>query len=61
MNQREPIRVVFNANCPWPDSQFEATFGDYDLDDPVGYGSTQEEAIEDLKWRVNEEDDDETI
>lgn len=35
---------------PIPVRQFDwcATYGDYDLDDPCGWGKTEQEAIDDL-------------
>lgn len=32
-----------------------ATFGDYDLDDPIGTGKTEAEAIDDLKEQVDQD------
>jgi len=53
MQPRDPVKVVFVAGAPEPFS-WQATFGDYDLDDPVGVGATAEDAIEDLYWVVGE-------
>jgi len=55
MNDRDPIRVIFDATCPVPDSAWQATFGEWDLGDPMGLGPTPEAAIEDLK--MSAEDD----
>ena len=56
MNERDPIKVIFDANCPVPDSVWQATFGDWDLGDPMGLGPTPEAAIEDLKWAAGDDD-----
>ena len=46
-------RIDMDATPEW---RWEATFGPYDLDDPVGRGATEAAAIADLKWRINEQD-----
>jgi hypothetical protein len=33
---------------PWRGFDWCATFGDYDLGDPQGFGATEQEAIDDL-------------
>lgn len=53
---RDPIRVVFDATCPVPDSQWQATFGEWDLGDPMGLGPTPEDAIEDLHWAAEDDE-----
>ncbi len=50
-------RIVTNYWAkPIPMRQFdwEATFDGYDMGDPVGYGTTEEEAINDLIQQVDE-------
>jgi len=44
--RREPV-VIETTEGP-PEFRYCATFGDYDLDDPTGLGSTPEEATENL-------------
>lgn len=53
--ERDPIKLK-KTDAPVEDHRWQATFGDYDLDDPVGTGSTPEEAIENLKWQVGEDE-----
>lgn len=52
--RRDPIKVVVVAGAP-ARFAYQATFGDYDLDDPVGIGATEEEAIEDLYWAAGDD------
>lgn len=43
--------ITFN-HCPaipTRNHDWSASREDYDLDDPIGYGATEQEAIEDLK------------
>lgn len=56
MQPRDPIKVVELAGAP-PCSRYCATFGDWDLEDPQGFGPTPEAAIEDLHWDAGEECD----
>jgi hypothetical protein len=41
---------------PVPSRAFDwnAVVGDYDEGDPVGYGATEQEAIDDLIWQIEE-------
>lgn len=55
MNPREPFKVVELAGAP-PQCRWQATYGDWDLDDPMGLGATPEEAIADLEWAMGEDD-----
>ena len=43
---------IFEIEFAPPSMRYGATEGPYDLDDPVGTGATPEEAIEDLKWKL---------
>lgn len=47
--QRPEIKTEY-VYPPIPRRQFDwrATYGDYDLDDPMGWGATEQEAIDDL-------------
>jgi hypothetical protein len=54
---RDPIKVLFDATCPVEIFAWQATFGDWDLGDPMGLGPTPEAAIEDLHWAVGDDDD----
>lgn len=56
MNEREPIKIVFDANCPFPGCAWQATYGDWDLGDPMGCGGPPEEATEALKWDAGEDE-----
>ncbi len=50
-------RIVTNFDPkPIPLRQFdwEATFDGYDMGDPIGYGTTEQEAITDLMQQVDE-------
>jgi len=42
---------------PVPSRSFDwnAVVGDYDEGDPVGYGATEQEAIADLIWQIEEQ------
>jgi hypothetical protein len=41
-----PIVTKYDARClPFP---WQATFGEYDIGDPIGIGETEEAAISDL-------------
>lgn len=47
-----PIEVFYDKNAVfWGclDMVYQATYGGFDLDCKVGYGKTEEEAIQDLK------------
>ena len=57
MNEREPIKVIFDATCPVRACAWQATFGDWDLGAPMGCGGSPEEAIEALKWDAGEDDE----
>ncbi len=49
------IKTSFDATALFTTFQWSAIDDDtYDLDEPVGYGSTEQEAIEDLLWQINE-------
>jgi len=39
---------------PFRSFDWKAVVGDYDEGDPVGYGATEQEAIEDLIWQIEE-------
>jgi hypothetical protein len=52
---RDPIQVREDMHAPAFD-RFVATYGDWDLDDPIGTGSTPDEAIANLKWAAGEDD-----
>jgi hypothetical protein len=52
---RDPIKVYEDAANP-PFARWVATFGDYDLGDPVRNGATPQEAIEDLKMWAGEDE-----
>ena len=54
---RDPIKVLFDATCPVEIFAWQATFGDWDLGDPMGLGPTREAAIEDLIWTAGDGDD----
>jgi hypothetical protein len=45
---RPAIKTVYNRLYIGSPFSWEATFGDYDLGDPVGTGGTEQEAIDDL-------------
>lgn len=46
---RDPIKVKFDPPpIPYRGADWTATFGDYDLGDPIGTGATADEAIADL-------------
>ena len=53
--ERDPIKVSEKPGNP-PFARFVATFGDWDLGDPIGTGATPEEAIEDLKYDAGEDE-----
>jgi len=55
MNNRDPIQVREDMQAPAFD-RFVATYGDWDLDDPIGTGSTPDEAIANLKWSAGEDE-----
>ena len=56
MNNRPAILTKLNPDNP-PEWRWSATFGPYDLDDPIGHGRTEAEAIADLKWRVGDDEE----
>ena len=49
--------VVRPAEYRYREHQWTATVGEYDLDDPIGSGATPLEAVNDLLWHMNLEDD----
>ena len=53
VSDRPAILTQLNLDTP-PEWRWSATYGPYDLDDPVGHGCTEPEAIADLKWKVGE-------
>jgi hypothetical protein len=47
--QRDPVVVKYDPPpIPFRGGDYTATFGDWDLDDPLGTGATPDEAIADL-------------
>lgn len=49
MSGRDPIKVKYDPPpIPWRGGDYTATFGDWDIGDPLGTGATPEEAIADL-------------
>lgn len=54
---RDPIKVKFDPPpIPYRGADWTATFGDYDLGDPIGIGATAEEAIADLKLDAGDDE-----
>ena len=54
--KRPAIVTHFDMDAP-PEWRWSATFGEPDLDCDVGRGPTEEDAISDLQWQVDEEDE----
>jgi len=52
---RDPIQVREDMHAPAFD-RYVATYGDWDLGDPQGTGSTPAEAIANLKWNAGEDE-----
>jgi hypothetical protein len=53
------IRTSSWSLCPIPCFEWSAVDDDtYDYDQPVGYGATEQEAIDDLLWKLEEQRDD---
>lgn len=52
---RDPIRVIYDATCPFEQTAWIATFRN--RNDLEGYGPTQETAVEHLLWLAGEDDD----
>jgi len=52
---RDPIKVAEDTLNP-PFARFIATFGDWDLGDPIGTGATREAAIADLIQDAGEDE-----
>lgn len=62
-NTVEETQAIIAEQYPWAVQaikvtqnyigEFEAVEGDYELDCKIGYGKTAEEAIEDLKERID--------
>jgi hypothetical protein len=52
---REPIKTKYDPPpIPYRGADWTATFGDYDLGDPIGTGATEAEAIADLHIEAEE-------
>lgn len=49
--------IVRPAEYRYREHQWTACVGDYDLDDPVGSGATPLEAVADLLWKCDLEDE----
>jgi len=47
-NSREIVTQRLTPPIPVRCCDWTATYADYDLGDPIGYGATEEEAINDL-------------
>jgi hypothetical protein len=47
MSGRDPIKVAEDMYAP-PFARYVASYGDWDLGDPIGTGATREAAIADL-------------
>ncbi len=56
MTERKIITRYDPPPIPWRGADYSATYEDYDLGDPIGHGSTPEEAIADL-WMEIEMDE----
>lgn len=53
---RDAIKISQDIYAP-PFARFMATYGDWDLGDPMGTGATPQEAIEDLKQDAQVDDE----
>lgn len=51
---RDAIKIHQDMYAP-PFARYTASYGDWDLGDPMGTGATPQEAIEDLKQDVGED------
>ena len=54
VNGRKIVTSRFIKPIPVRSFDWEATFDDYDLGDPIGFGRTEEEALADLMQYVDE-------
>jgi len=54
----EIITEFIYPPIPIRDYDWSAITNDYDEGDPIGYGRTEQEAIEDLKTLIKEQDED---
>ena len=53
---RPAILTQLHLDNP-PEWRWSATYGPYDLDDPIGYGRTESDAIADLtEWAPEDEE-----
>jgi hypothetical protein len=42
---------------PTRNHDWSATFEDYDLGDPIGWGPTEKDALMDFEWQIDGDDD----
>ena len=54
-NGRELSYIHFPPPIPSRKYDWNVTYKDWDLNDPIEYGSTPDEALEDLKEQTNNE------
>lgn len=57
MTRRDPVKVFLTQRVPFPISVWQATYGDWDLGDPMGLGPTPQAAVEDLEWAAGDDDE----
>ncbi len=52
MRERKIVTQFIYPPIPFRGCDWQATFEDYDLGDPIGHGQTEEAAIADLKMEA---------